>query len=106
MGPAKQQHSSSSSTDAPGQRASTKDWLDEQAGKQLNLEDMGCVKGSPVADLRTGRPKVPLLVKVQRNRGWLPRAVTDPAYSTDATLEDFYRYEQRIYVCLPHVSTV
>jgi hypothetical protein len=47
-----------------------------------------------------------VLVKVKANKGWLPRAVADPAYSSSAKLEDFYRCEQAIYVCLPHVSTV
>jgi len=107
MRPARQQQSSSSSSAAHCECAPIKDWVDEQARKQLNLEAVGCGKGSPVVNLRTGRPKAPLpavLTKVKANKGWLPRAVADPAYSGNATLEDVYRYEQLVYVCLPHVS--
>lgn len=109
MGRSKQARGNSSSTDPQSDNVPTKAWLDDQVRQLLNLEGLGCTRKDPVVHLRTGRPKSPLppvLAKVQQNHGWLPKIVPDPAYSENPTLENFYRHEQRVFVCLPHVSAV
>jgi hypothetical protein len=109
MGRTKQQQSSSSKPDAQPDCVSTKDWLYEQVRQQLNLEALGCGKAAPIVSLSTGQPRSPLplvLAKVRASGGWLPKIVADPVRSKKASLEDIYRHEQDVFVCLPHVSAV
>ncbi len=109
MGRTKQQQSSSSKTDAQPDCVSTKDWLNDRVRQQLNLEALGCSKAAPIINLTTGQPKSPLppvLAKVRASGGWLPKIVADPVRSKNASVEDVYRHEQDVFVCLPHVSAV
>jgi hypothetical protein len=83
--------------------------VDDEVRKKVNLKALGCEKGDAIVNLRNGRPKSPLpaiFAEVKARHGWFAALVDDPAYSKNATVEDFYRHEQRVYMCLPHVSAV
>jgi hypothetical protein len=100
--------SSSKQTDqAESSPQSMQEWVDKVARLQLDLNKLKGKTSKPVVDLSTGKPLGPLpqlLATVKRQHGWLSRFVPDPAYSDRATLGDFYKRQQRVYVCLPHVS--
>jgi hypothetical protein len=46
----------------------------------------------------------PLPQLLTKQHGLSPRFLPDPAFSKKATLRDFLKLQQRVYVCLPHVS--